>query len=122
MSDEQKDEKTIFRAAAKLMNEAERTAYVNEACGADSALKARVIALLEARENKGDFLDGLIDESHLSSDEPALTEGAGSVIGRYKLLEKIGEGGFGVVYMAEQAEPISRRVAIKIICHEFGGC
>ena len=115
MSDEQIDEKQIFRVAAKLINDAERMAYLDDACAADLALKARIIALLEARESKGDFLDGLVDTSDMTLDESPLTEGPGTVIGRYKLLEEIGEGGFGVVYMAEQAKPIHRRVALKII-------
>jgi serine/threonine protein kinase len=115
MSDVQKHEKKIFRAALQLKDQAERRAYIDEACAVDPALKARIKALLRAHESKGDFLDGLIVRPATTLDVSPLTAEPGEVIGRYKLLEKIGEGGFGVVYMAEQAEPISRRVALKII-------
>ena len=55
------------------------------------------------------------ESSDTAPSPPVITEGPGTIIGRYKLLEKIGEGGFGVVYMAEQEEPVRRRVALKII-------
>jgi WD40 repeat protein/serine/threonine protein kinase len=92
-----------------------RQAYLKEACGDDAELLARIEALLRAHEQSGDFLDVPLFDPDVTLDTSPLTEGPGTVIGRYKLLEQIGEGGFGVVYMAEQQEPIRRRVALKII-------
>jgi serine/threonine protein kinase/tetratricopeptide (TPR) repeat protein len=104
-----------FNAALEKGTAAERSAYLDEVCRRDRDLRARVEALLSAHNAAGSFLEappavieGVLDTSELS-------EGPGTRIGRYKLLELIGEGGFGSVYMAEQQEPISRRVALKII-------
>ena len=90
MSTRQKDEKSIFKTALELTTEAERIAYVDKVCAADPALRARILALLEAHENKGDFLEALLDEPVVSLDDQELKEKPGAVIGRYKLLEKIG--------------------------------
>src|SRR5688572_29040642 len=96
---------------------AERDAFLEAACLGDAALLRNVRALLAAHARAGDFLKtdspaapGLATELiHLKPEE------AGEHIGRYKLLQQIGEGGFGVVWMAEQVEPVQRRVALKII-------
>ena len=91
----------------------ERAQALAKACGNDPQLRAQVEALLDANDGAGSFLgDPTIDHVAAYS-EPA--EQAGAVIGRYKLLEKIGHGGFGDVYMAQQLEPVKRRVALKII-------
>jgi len=85
----------------------ERDAFLDGACGVDADLRARVDALLRAHDEVGEFLK-----------EPAVadvSEGPGTRIGRYKLLQLIGEGGMGAVYMAEQLEPVRRKVALKII-------
>jgi len=74
-------------------------------------LKAQVLALLQAHESAGDFLK----HAQLISPASLLTEKPGDRIGRYKLLQQIGEGGCGVVYMAEQEQPVRRRVALKVI-------
>src|SRR5213594_3180670 len=104
---------TIFLNAREISDPAERAAYLVKECGADAELRSRVEAMLRDAEGAEEFFgpqDGL---TH-AADTPS-TEGPGSVIGRYKLLQKIGEGGMGVVYMAEQREPVVRKVALKII-------
>jgi len=105
----------IFSRIVEMANAEARAAYLEGACGDDRSLKARVEALL-ANHTQDDFLQ-----------KPAavlgpqgtvvvpITEKPGDRIGRYKLREKVGEGGCGVVYVAEQEEPVRRRVALKII-------
>ena len=108
----QKDEKEIFRVATTINEPTERAAYLGSVCGDDLPLRSRVESLLSASK-QGDF----IASSPLSSLTDWFDEcwKPGMMIGRYKLLEELGEGGFGTVYMAEQVEPINRRVAVKII-------
>ena len=83
-----------------------RAAYLAQICGDDTRLRARVEELLQASNDAGRFLEG---------EAPAVYEGPGSQIGPYKLLEQIGEGGFGLVFMAEQTSPVRRRVALKVL-------
>jgi len=95
-----------------------RLAYVRGACGADHGLRERVEALVKAYESAGGFIPTRIGPAEVIGTVvlPAqITESPGTFIGRYKLLQTIGEGGMGVVYMAEQEEPVRRRVALKII-------
>lgn len=109
-------EQAVFAAALERHTPEARAAYLDEACGADLALRRRVEALLSAAHRAGDFLETPFAILHDDADLTAeLTEKPGDRLGRYKLLEKIGEGGCGVVYMAEQEEPVRRRVALKII-------
>lgn len=91
----------------------DRCTALNEACAGDRRLRARVESLLAAHDEAGTFLAEPTIDHVAAYSEPA--EQAGSTIGRYKLLEKIGQGGFGDVYMAQQFEPVKRRVALKII-------
>jgi WD40 repeat protein/serine/threonine protein kinase len=98
----------IFLRAVEIGSPEARAAYLEGACRQDEALRARVVNLL-ANHRQDTFLEGSAVELFPSSEKP------GAVIGRYKLLEKIGEGGMGVVYMAQQEEPVRRRVALKII-------
>jgi serine/threonine protein kinase len=94
----------------------ERIAYLDHACGSDSELRRRVEALLQAHDGVGDFLEKPPQRAELDpSLGTAVGEKPGDRIGRYKLLQQIGEGGCGVVYMAEQETPVRRRVALKII-------
>ena len=102
-------EKEIFEAALELNSPEERAAYLKGACSGDEELRVVVEELIGAHFDAGDFLPTV---PH--GEMPAI-EGEGSLVGRYKLLQKIGEGGFGVVYMAEQKEPVRRRLALKII-------
>ena len=109
-----KDIKAIFSEALEKHTPQERSAYLCEVCGNDTDLREKIENLLKAHSEAGNFLDAPILEAQVDLDIP-LTEMPGTVIGRYKLLEKIGEGGMAVVYMAEQEEPIRRQVALKII-------
>ncbi len=101
----------IFEQAVTVATE-DRRVFLDGACGRDADCRAEVESLLLAHDDAAGFLDS--PTSAVTVTGP-LSEGAGSVIGRYKLLELIGEGGFGAVYMADQKEPVRRRVALKII-------
>ena len=109
MTDRVLSERSIFEVAIEKASPEERAAYLDRACGSDSGLRRQVEALLAAHERLGDIpLSATVDE-------PAVTERPGTVIGPYKLLEQIGEGGFGVVFMAEQQHPVRRKVALKVL-------
>jgi eukaryotic-like serine/threonine-protein kinase len=101
----------IFTEAQACLTEAERQRFVGEACGGDNELKQQVLSLLQVHDRAGDFLQ----PTPIFSSATLIAEKPGDRIGRYKLLEQIGEGGCGVVYMAEQQEPVRRRVALKVI-------
>src|SRR5262245_26599048 len=97
----------LFQRAADLPRE-QRAAFLERECP-DPELRARVQKLLRSHEEGESFIVPLVEPGSLPS------EGPGTIIGRYKLLQHIGEGGFGSVYMAEQTEPVVRKVALKII-------
>jgi len=109
-------EEAIFDAAMELPPE-QRAAHLDHACGGDAALRQRIESLLKAGDSSCGFLDSPTDPVAVEPTNvlPSSFEKAGDRIGRYKLLQQIGEGGCGVVYMAEQEEPVSRRVALKVI-------
>ncbi|HUY88313.1 MAG TPA: serine/threonine-protein kinase, partial [Pirellulales bacterium] len=103
------DERAIFEAARRITGPDERLRYLVEAC-ADDRLRARVEALLRAHERDGAFLDSpAVSFSPLEQEQP------GDEIGPYQLVEQIGEGGFGIVFLAERKEPIRRVAALKIL-------
>jgi len=119
-------ERDIFIAALQKENPAERSAFLDQACDSDAALRQRIEVLLQAHENAGSFLDRPAAKDAVTGeytpnpakDAPAAVTSAeepGSRIGPYKLLQQIGEGGMGVVWMAEQQEPVRRMVAVKVI-------
>src|SRR5512144_3101837 len=110
-SDNEERVQQILWEALKLSGEA-RSTYLASACAGDAALQGEVQSLLEAEGQAGTFL---CSQAARSGPTVPLAEKAGDHIGRYKLLEQIGEGGFGVVWMAEQEEPVRRRVGLKII-------
>src|SRR5262245_44772397 len=117
--------KAIFLAALEKKEPAERAAFLGEACGNDDGLRQRVEILLKAHEAPGSFMKVPVSgpaESDVPStrwtplpvDTPPF-EGPGTVIGPYKLLQQLGEGGMGTVFMAEQQHPIRRKVALKVM-------
>jgi serine/threonine protein kinase len=107
---------TIFNTALEISDPSKRNAYLEEACGGNETLHEKVISLLEAYERTGDPFDRYGGSRTIGSPEQRSEfERPGTMIGRYKLLQQIGEGGCGIVYMAEQEEPVRRRVALKII-------
>jgi serine/threonine protein kinase/Flp pilus assembly protein TadD len=116
MGTQQDKAASIFEAVVELGTAAERAAHLDAACGQDPQLRAEVEELLAHDDAAGSFLNlsGRPDPQ-ATTDEPSGSDRAGMVIGPYKLLEQIGEGGFGLVFMAEQHEPIRRKVAVKIL-------
>ena len=106
------NEEQIFHEAIAL-NPPERVAYLDRVCAGHPALRASVESLLRANAGASGFLSH--PEAGLTVDLSAVAERPGSQIGRYKLLQQIGEGGMGTVYMAEQTEPVRRKVALKVI-------
>jgi serine/threonine protein kinase len=116
MSSNQPSEETLLERALSFATQEERTAYLQGACQGDRQLQARIESLVQAHQAAGGFLGEKDLEAASTVSLLASAEAeAGSVIGHYKLLQKIGEGGCGLVYMAEQHEPVRRRVALKVI-------
>jgi serine/threonine protein kinase/WD40 repeat protein len=107
-------ERDLFIAALKISEPAERSAWLDRECGGDAVLRQRIDVLLQAFDKAGSLLENPVVDVGPTVDQPA-RDGPGSVIGPYKLLEQIGEGGFGVVYMAEQTKPVRRKVALKVL-------
>ncbi len=119
-------ERDIFIVALQKDDPAERRAYLDEACAGQPALREQVEGLLRLHANAGSFLeqpaaaegatgDVAPGERIDATNPPRPTEGPGTRIGPYKLLQQVGEGGMGIVYMAEQEQPVRRKVALKII-------
>ena len=110
-------ERQAFEAALDMPAE-NRAAYLRGVCGADASLLQRLEDLLRRHEAAGSFLEQPLEVGPLDQTGPGgqvLTDVPGTVIGPYKLLEQIGEGGFGIVFAAEQKEPMRRRVALKVL-------
>ncbi len=112
MNGPEKSEVDLFTEAMQLPAE-QRSAFLEAACRGDAGLRANVEALLKAHLESGEFLEQAPPEVKGKSGSPG--EKPGDRVGRYKLLQQIGEGGCGVVFMAEQEEPVRRKVAIKIV-------
>jgi serine/threonine protein kinase/tetratricopeptide (TPR) repeat protein len=106
--------KSIFLKALEIVGTAERRAFLVAECANDQALRSDVEGLLQHVEQLGSFLEAVPREMPFTADE-ASTERSGTVVGPYKLLQEIGEGGMGTVWMAEQTQPVQRKVALKII-------
>jgi serine/threonine protein kinase/lipopolysaccharide biosynthesis regulator YciM len=105
---------SIFAAALEKHSEKDRAAYLDEACGHDPELRRHIDRLLDAQARAGSFLQKPGAGIGATCDEQP-REQPGTMIGPYKLLQQIGEGGMGVVFMAEQQQPLRRKVALKII-------
>src|SRR5215204_4848614 len=105
-------EEDIFHEAL-ARTPADRGVYLDAACGGDPALRAGVEGLLRANVGATGFLAGPAPTATI--DPPPAADGPGTLIGPYKLIEPIGEGGFGVVFLAEQTEPVRRKVALKVL-------
>jgi non-specific serine/threonine protein kinase/serine/threonine-protein kinase len=108
---------TLFCAAVEIASAEERAAYLARACGGDAELRARVEKLVTAHFRAGNFLAAPVPAARLvaTAEESLVAERPGTLIGPYKLLEQIGEGGMGLVFVAEQQRPVRRRVALKLI-------
>src|SRR5438034_7482627 len=119
---------SILAEAVEIEPEAKRREFVAQACAGDTDLKRNVEKLIENHFRAGSFLEspaaglpsplggeGQGVRGAATIDEPAVTERPGTLIGPYKLLQEIGEGGFGTVFMAEQEHPVRRKVALKVI-------
>jgi serine/threonine protein kinase/WD40 repeat protein len=106
---------SIFLAALEKTSSTERAAYLDDACAGDPSLRQRVERLLAAHPKAGSFLQVTGPELTGPFAEQSGAERPGSQIGPYKLLELLGEGGMGMVFVAEQQEPVRRKVALKVI-------
>jgi len=106
-----KDIREVFAEALERQTAEERASYLDEACANDVAMRSKIETLLRAHDEAGDFLEVPNVTLEISSS----IEGPGTKIGHYELLELIGEGGMGLVYLAQQIEPVKRKVAFKIV-------
>jgi serine/threonine protein kinase len=106
------NERAVFDAALDIHDPEKRAEFLHQACGGDSAQIENIQGLLKHYEQLGSFLAA---PAAATIDQPNTTERPGTVIGAYKLLQQIGEGGMGTVFMAEQTHPVQRKVAVKVI-------
>jgi serine/threonine protein kinase/Flp pilus assembly protein TadD len=121
------NERDLFIAALQITDQTERSAWLDRECAGDTTLRQRIDVLLQALDHAGSLLENPLvtpigtggnartGVPIADSGSEAICEGPGTMIGPYKLLEKIGEGGFGTVFLAEQIQPVHRQVALKII-------
>ncbi len=118
MQNQSLNEEAVFQIARRIQQPEALAAYLEKACGGDQSLRARVLALLGQTGDADQFLEAPPSIYHFEAAatmDQTLMEKPGTQIGPYKLLQQIGDGGMGAVYMAEQREPIRRTVALKII-------
>src|SRR5262245_284746 len=114
MPEPQADLRAIFCEALDRKTPQEQADYLDQACQGRPELRAQVEELLQAHREAGSFLQESDSEPAATTEDP-ISERPGTVIGPYKLLQQLGEGGFGVVFLAEQTQPVHRKVALKVI-------
>src|SRR5262245_16764603 len=110
-------ERDIFIAALQKEDPAQRRAYLDDACAGQPELRQQVEQLLRLHAGAGSFLEKPAAEaaSPETAEAASAGEAPGALLGPYKLLEQIGEGGMGTVWLAQQTEPVKRLVAVKLI-------
>ena len=108
-------ERSIFLAAIDIADPAHRATYLDQACGDDAKLRRHIEDLIAAEAKLGTFLNRPHSDAERTDDFAPVVERPGTQIGPYKLMEQIGEGGFGLVFVAEQQQPVRRKVALKVI-------
>src|SRR5215469_2404489 len=108
------DEEALFLELVEIRSPAEREAHLAEVTRGNEPLRRSLEQLLKLHEQTGDFL-GVPPAAVLPTAVAQASEAPGTQIGPYKLLEQIGEGGFGIVFMAEQQQPVRRKVALKVL-------
>src|SRR5688572_23607122 len=109
------DEEAIFKVACQISSPAARADYLKQVCGDDLPALERIQALLRVHDEESRFLISPPPGVSATPDASLTKESVGSQIGPYKLLEQIGEGGMGTVWMAQQSEPVKRLVALKLV-------
>jgi WD40 repeat protein/serine/threonine protein kinase len=115
MSGDPKSPEEIFDRAVRIDDPVAQAAYLEQACQSNTELRAEVEALLRAHQQAGEFLESPPVDPDATVDQPGRFEGLGTKIGLYKLVSVLGEGGCGIVYLAEQERPVRRRVALKVV-------
>ena len=115
MSADPQQAKAIFLEAVEKHDPQEWPAFLNQACANQPELRRRVEMLLEAHRQADTAANRADEPSQVPAQNNSAAEAPGAIIGSYKLLEQIGEGGMGTVWMAQQTEPVKRVVALKLI-------
>jgi hypothetical protein len=115
MRDPQPELRAVFREALDRNTPRERTSYLDEACRDKPELRQRVEALLHAHVVASSFLQESPENQESTVVASPASDRLGTVIGKYKLMERIGEGGMGLLFVAEQQQPVRRKVALKIV-------
>src|SRR6185369_12879414 len=115
MTEDQPTARSVFEQAVEIQSAEGRSAFIDQACASNSQLREEVNALLRSYESASTFLESPVLGDFQAPEGLVSSERPGSYIGPYKLLQQLGEGGMGVVYLAEQTSPVERLVALKII-------
>jgi serine/threonine protein kinase len=115
MIPEERSTDTVFAQAIEIACPQARARFLEQACASDPTLRREVEKLVHDYFRAGTFLERPAAQLLATTQEPPITEAPGTVIGPYKLLEQIGEGGFGVVFLANQTRPVRRKVALKVL-------